>query len=193
MTSNNPQPKHKIRHYLLPILIGILLLAIDLIVKLIANRLLPWEQSVPTFIPGLEWYLTHNTGYHWIIGIIPNPLIWSISGMILVGLLTWSLFHQLDKEQDRFNRFIYRLLIPLLISSSGNVVEVLFTGKATDFFVFRPLPWPSNIADQYINLVIYIVLPVVLIRALIHWLQAKRNKSHNRKDETDNINQHPNP
>jgi lipoprotein signal peptidase len=62
----------------------------------------------------------------------------------------------------------------------GNVLEILFRGYATDFFIFRPFPWPSNICDQYINAILYIILPVIIIKSIIDHRREKRESKQNK-------------
>ena len=147
---------------------GALLLAVDFAIKAIANRTLPYQETVATALPFLHWYRTHNTGYHFILGNIGNHQLWAIIGLFFVILLIGLLSRSFLRERlSRSDRIIYMLLIPLMIGASGNVLEVLIMGHATDYFVFRPLPWPSNISDQYINAIIYIMMPIMIIKSIL--------------------------
>ncbi|MCK9484414.1 MAG: signal peptidase II [Candidatus Marinimicrobia bacterium] len=156
-------------------LIGAILLGIDFLTKGIANLNLPFQESVDTSLPFLSWFLTHNTGYHFIFGSISNQRIWAWLGIVLVVILGISLSRNLLKEKSsRFNRIILTAILSLIIGAAGNVIEVLIKGRATDFFVFHPFPWPSNLCDQYINAIIYIMLPITIIKSIIDWRQSKK-------------------
>jgi lipoprotein signal peptidase len=165
------------------IITGLVLLFIDLKVKSIANQQLALHQRVDTFIPVLDLYLTHNTGYHYIFGKIDNHQLWSLFGLAMGLILIASFSYSLLKEKtELFFLKIYAVILALTIGAMGNVLEILFSGKATDFFIFHPFPWPSNICDQYINAIIYIIIPVVLIKYIINWIR-ERNKKKEAKQE----------
>jgi len=159
---------------LMACLAGFMLLGIDFLIKALANRGLTLQSPRPTFLPFLELYLTHNRGYHFLFGEISNHRIWAISGIILVTLLVVLLIRSLYRERaSRGETHLYLVMIALMIGAAGNVLEVFFMGHATDYFIFHPFPWPSNIADQYINSIIYIILPVAII---VGWLERRRQR-----------------
>ncbi|MFP4548194.1 MAG: signal peptidase II [Fidelibacterota bacterium] len=155
-------------------LAGAVLLVIDLVVKYVANQTLLFQQRTDTGIKWLSFYLTHNTGYHYIFGEIKNHKLWSIFGLIMLTVLLVSLTRSLLHEKERIYKRIYTVILMLTAGAGGNVLEILFTGKATDFFVLEPFPWPSNICDQYINAIIYIVMPVMLITLFINRKKSKQ-------------------
>lgn len=154
-------------------LAGALLLVIDFVVKYVANQQLPFQQRIDTGIKWLSFYLTHNTGYHYIFGEIENHTLWSLFGLAMLIVLLVSLTRSLLHEKAPFYKRIYAVILTLTVGAGGNVLEILYTGKATDFFVLEPFPWPSNICDQYINAIIYIVMPVMIIHLI---LNRKKNK-----------------
>ncbi len=156
---------------------GIILLAIDFITKAITNLYLPFQKGVKTFLPFLMLYRTHNTGYHYIFGNIGNHKLWAILGIVLVSFLIYSISRSLLKEQkSTADQKILSALISLMIGATGNVLEVLFFKRATDFFIFHPFPWPSNISDQYINAILYIMLPIIIIKSIVDWKRHKKSK-----------------
>lgn len=160
-----------------PYLVGVVLLVIDFITKVIANLYLPFQESVKTFLPFLLLYRTHNTGYHYLLGEIGNHKLWAILGIVLVSFLIYSISHSLVKEpKSKADRKILSTLISLMIGATGNVLEVLFLKRATDFFIFHPFPWPSNISDQYINAILYIILPIIIIKSIFDWKRHRENK-----------------
>ncbi|PIS27152.1 MAG: hypothetical protein COT43_11955 [Candidatus Marinimicrobia bacterium CG08_land_8_20_14_0_20_45_22] len=159
------KPKNKLA-YLYPVFGGIGLLLIDIFVKSVANRLLPFQTRVETWIPFLHFFRTYNTGYHFIFGEIGNQQIWAYSGIILVIFLIFTLYRSLIKETyDRSGFVIFSIILSLTIGATGNVLEILFFHHATDFFIVSPFPWPSNICDQYINSIIFIMLPIFFIKS----------------------------
>ena len=154
---------------------GILLLVIDLVIKFIINHTLPYQEQIGTFLPFLKFFRTHNTGYHFIFGVIENHKLWAGFGVVMVAILIFSLSYSILKENHPpFYRNIYAIIMALTIGASANVWEILFSGRATDFFVLDPFPWPSNICDQYINAIIYLMLPAILIKSFIDWREHKK-------------------
>ncbi len=159
--------KQNQRYLMFSYLAGLLLLTLDLVVKYIANSYLVFHQRVESGIKGLNFFLTHNTGYHYIFGEIENHQLWATFGLIMLVFLLFSLTRSLIKEKALFYKKLYAIILMLTVGAGGNVVEILVTKKATDFFILAPFPWPSNICDQYINGIIYIVIPVMLVKSLI--------------------------
>lgn len=157
---------------------GIGLLGLDGLTKLLANRLLPFEKTVSTFIPVLLLYRTHNIGYHFLFGAIRNHFLWAVAGLIIVTFLIASLIRSILKEDfDPKLRLFYAILLSLTIGATGNVIEIILYGHATDFFILRPFPWPSNLCDQFINAIIYILLPTILIKSYLDHRRHKRTQS----------------
>ena len=153
---------------------GVFLLLIDFVTKYLANQSLIFHQRTDTYFKGLNFYLTHNTGYHYIFGDIKNHKLWSIFGLVMLAILLFSLTKSLLKEENKFYKKLYSIILTLTVGAGGNVLEILFTKKATDFFILHPFPWPSNICDQYINTIIYVIMPIILIRVFLD--KKKENK-----------------
>jgi len=167
----------KLKTVLIPIAGGIILLLLDFLIKNIANHNLPYQQKVATDLPFFFLFLTHNTGYHYIFGEINNHTLWAIFGVAVVCFLVFSLLRSLLKEDHgKFYQRIYTLILALMIGASANVWEILFYGYATDYFVFTPLPWPSNLCDQYINLILWIIMPILVIKSILDWWQQHQKK-----------------
>jgi len=164
----------------IPILIGFALLGIDAITKWIANVSLPVEQPVSTTLPFWNWYLTYNEGYHYIFGELAHFRIIQTVGLIAVIGLIWIMAKQRSElpPGDAHHK-LFGVYISLLIGATGNPWETLLLGRVTDYFVFTPLPWPSNLADQYINLAIYIFLPIWIILSI---LESRRKKKAENND-----------
>jgi len=167
--------KSRKKHLSIAVIIGIFLIGVDFFSKFLANKMIPYHTSLDSQIPFLKFYLTHNTGYHYIFGKIDNHLLWALFGLTVGAILIGSMIYSLLK--DKLNNFyikIYSIVLTLTIGAMGNVIEILFTGKATDFFLIRPFPWPTNVCDQYINAILYIILPIILIRHLYIWIKEKK-------------------
>lgn len=172
--------KQKKITYFYPVFAGAVLLVLDFLTKNAASRCLPFQETVKTFLPNLFLFRTYNTGYHFIFGEIANQKIWAYSGIVLVAFLIYSLYRSLIKEtHDRGNFINLSIILSLTIGATGNLLEILFLSRATDFFIFRPFPWPSNLCDQYINAIIFIMLPVIIIKS---FFDKKREKEAKRDD-----------
>ena len=172
------------KYFIIAVITGLVLLFIDLQVKSICNTRLALHQRVDTAIPGLDLYLTHNTGYHYIFGKIDNHKLWSLFGLVMGLVLMSSFSYSIFKEKDEpFFIKMYAVVLALTIGAMANVIEILFTGKATDYFIFHPFPWPSNICDQYINAIIYIIIPVVFIRYIIKKVKNKANHKEIKQEQ----------
>ncbi len=166
---------------------GLFLLFIDFITKYLANSRLPFEKLTATFLPFLMLYRTHNTGYHFIFGVIENHFIWALAGLVFVTILLFSLARSIIKDNlDRGHLVIYSVIMSMTIGAIGNVMEILFSGYATDFFIFKPFPWPSNLCDQYINGILYIILPITIIKSIIDHRRQKAAKD-DQNDLSDKI------
>ncbi len=92
----------------------------------------------------------------------------------MLTILIFSLTKSVIAEKDKFYKKLYSIILALTLGAGGNVIEILFTKKATDFFLFSPFPWPSNICDQYINTIIYVIMPIMLIKLFLD----KKNKKN---------------
>ena len=177
--------KKRKRYLIIAIIIGLILLFADLQIKKIANQQLPLDRLRKTPVSFVDFYLTHNTGYHYIFGEIKNHKLWSLFGLTMGIILMASISHSILKEKtSKFIISIYTIVLTLTIGAMGNVLEILFTGKATDYFIFHPFPWPSNLCDQYINAIIYIIIPILLVHYIINWFRKKK-----KTQEVNQINQ----
>jgi len=160
--------RKRLKHLLIAILVGFVLLSTDLGIKKIANNALEYNRVVNTGLPFLKLYLTHNKGYHYIFGKIPNHKLWSIGGLVFISFILVSIIKAIIKDKlGKTDYILYLIIVSLIIGATGNVWEIIFTGKATDYFIFKPFPWPSNLCDQYINAIQFIILPFYLIRLII--------------------------
>lgn len=171
---------NRLKQSKIPLSIGLVLLGIDALTKWIANVALPFEQPVETVLPFWKWYRTFNEGYHYIFGEMAHFRVTQTLGLIavlvLIGIMTKQ---RTELQKGDPNRRLFGAYITLLIGATGNPWETLFFGRVTDFFVFTPLPWPSNMADQYINLAIYIFLPIWLFISFREWREEKKAQRTN--------------
>ena len=128
----------------------LLLIALDLISKLMAEQYLEFGQSVP-LIPILDFFLVYNSGIAFSILDINNKILsfgLSILGLLIVGYL--NALYRVQKSS------IYQVSFILIISGAmGNILDRLADGVVTDFlylhignisfFVF-------NLADAFISI-----------------------------------------
>lgn len=165
----------KFKYSLGSILTGIFLFALDWGTKWWANTNLPYQRPVHTWTSLWTWYRTFNKGYHYLFGELQHFRLTQTLGLIAVIILIYMMVgRKADLSKNDPNRRIFGGYIALLIGAIGNPLETLVFGRVTDFFVFSPLPWPSNLADQYINLAIYVLLPIWLIIAFREWRAKKK-------------------
>jgi lipoprotein signal peptidase len=145
--------------------LGFLLLAVDFTTKAIAVATLPLDRRLPTFLPFLHWRLTYNTGSHYLFGSIGEriPYRWTMG---VAAILVCGLVVLLAREGHRMRpsrwRAVQWLMVGFLIGALGNALEVVVLGRATDFFMLDPFPWPANLADQWVNATIFVLLPLSL-------------------------------
>lgn len=166
-----------IRESRIPIFGGFVLLGLDFLTKWIANITLPVQDTVNTALSFWKWYLTYNRGYHYIFGEMANfRLIQSLGLIAVIVLIGMMIRKRADLAPGDINRKLFAGYIALLIGATGNPWETLVLGRVTDFFVFTPLPWPSNLADQYINIAIYILLPIWVVISYLEWRQEKNTR-----------------
>ncbi len=143
--------------------LGLLLLAVDWCTKLIASARLPLDRLVPTALPFFSWRLSYNTGSHYLLGPvgewIPYRLLMGIAG---TGVAVLAAF--LARETRRLPasplRTVQWLTVAGLVGALGNALEVVTIGRATDFFMIHPFPWPANLCDQFVNAVVFVLLPL---------------------------------
>ncbi len=164
----------------IPVFIGSLLLGIDFLTKWIANVVLSVESTVHTALPFWKWYLTYNEGYHYIFGELAHFRVTQTVGLIAVLVLIWIMARQrADLHPGNPHRVLFGIYISLLIGATGNPWETLVLGRVTDYFIFTPLPWPSNLADQYINLAIYVFMPLWIVLSI----RESRKKKKAREED----------
>jgi glycosyltransferase involved in cell wall biosynthesis/lipoprotein signal peptidase len=143
--------------------LGLLLLAIDFTTKAIARGYLPPERLVRTAVPFFSWRLAYNTGSHYLLGSIgdwiPYRWVMAVAGAAVIAL-TVFLAHEVHRMPSSRVRTVQWLMVACLIGALGNALEVALSGRATDFFMIHPFPWPSNLCDQFVNATVFVLLPL---------------------------------
>ncbi|MBN1316818.1 MAG: signal peptidase II, partial [Anaerolineales bacterium] len=156
------------------ILLGLFLLAVDFTTKTVADTQLALDVRVPTAIPFLSWRLAYNTGSHYLLGSIgdyvPYRLVMGIAAIGVVGLTAYTMREIYRMAATPF-RTVQWFLVAFLIGALGNAIEVVLRGRATDFFMIRPFPWPANLCDQFVNIAVFVLLPISIF---LGWRDANR-------------------
>lgn len=146
--------------------LGLLLLAIDFTTKAIARGHLPPERLVRTPLPFFSWRLAYNTGSHYLLGSIgdwiPYRVMMALAGTAVVAL-TVLMAREVHRMPSSRLRTVQWLMVATLTGALGNALEVVLSGRATDFFMIHPFPWPANLCDQYVNATVFVLLPLSLI------------------------------
>jgi len=146
--------------------LGLFLLLVDFTSKIVANAVLPLDRLVGTPVPFFSWRLTYNTGSHYLLGpvgdFIPYRVMMGIAGVAVLVLIFFLAREVRGLAPSRL-RSVQLLMIAGLIGSLGNALEVIAIGRATDFFMIHPFPWPANLCDQFVNVTVFVLLPLSLI------------------------------
>ena len=172
---NLESPTHKSRLSIpAAIAFGLLLLSVDFAAKSIADARLPLNQLVRTPLPFFSWRLTYNTGSHYLLGavgeVIPYRLMMGIAMAAVLGLIAY-MARETHHMPPSPLRTVQWFIVAGLIGALGNALEVLVRGRATDYFMIHPFPWPANLCDQFVNAVIFVLLPLSMIlswRSTVH-------------------------
>ncbi len=145
--------------------LGALLLLIDFAAKTVARNSLPPDQQVRTALPIFSWRLAFNTGSHYLLGSIGDwiPYRWMMAaaGLAVAGLVIFLAREVHHMPASRL-RTVQWLMVATLIGALGNALEVVLSGRATDFFMIQPFPWPANLCDQFVNATVFVLLPLSL-------------------------------
>lgn len=145
--------------------IGIGLFALDWAAKALAERSLVFgAEPIPSPIPFISWYLSYNEGYHYIFGALgPYRWIAGASLALAAGMVAYLLRWAGQMERTAPARKVVVVMATLLVGALSNPVEILLRGHATDFFRVRGFPWTANLCDQYVNLIVYVLTPILLV------------------------------
>jgi len=127
-----------------------LLVAVDLVVKYIAEQSLNFGQPVP-LIPILDFLLVFNSGIAFSILDFNNSFL--SFGLSFIGLLIVGYLHLLYKnEESQINRIS---LILIISGALGNILDRLTDGVVTDFLFFHVGDtsfFIFNFADAFISI-----------------------------------------
>jgi len=145
--------------------IGIVLFALDWTAKTVAERSLIYgAPPISSPIPLISWYLSYNEGYHYIFGALgPYRWIAGASLVLAVGMVVYLLHWAGQMDATASARKVVLVMATLLVGALSNPVEILLRGHATDFFRVRGFPWTANLCDQYVNLIVYVLTPILLV------------------------------
>ncbi|GAB4506255.1 MAG: hypothetical protein Kow00123_03930 [Anaerolineales bacterium] len=145
--------------------IGVGLFALDWAAKAVAERSLVFgAEPIPSPIPFVSWYLSYNEGYHYIFGALgPYRWIAGASLVLAVGMVAYLLRWAGQMDATAPARKVVLVMATLLVGALSNPVEILLRGHATDFFRVRGFPWTANLCDQYVNLIVYVLTPILLV------------------------------
>lgn len=165
--------------------VGLSLLALDAATKFAAVRLLTeGAPPVPSPIPFVTWYLSYNTGYHYLLGnLAAFRVVFGAAMVLAVGTLVY-LLHVLGRpSSSRIQRTLLIIVATLLIGALGNPIEVVARGYATDFFRVTGFPWTANLCDQYVNLIVYVLMPLLVIVTLVEERRLRRHQPHSTESQ----------
>ena len=151
--------------------VGVGLFVLDWAAKATAERtLMLGVDPIPAPIPLISWYLSYNRGYHYIFGQMgPYRWIAGVSFVLAAGMVIYLLHWAGQMERAAPARRIVVAMSALLVGALSNPAEILLRGHATDFFRVAGFPWTANLCDQYVNLIVYILTPILLLMILKGW------------------------
>ena len=151
--------------------IGVGLFALDWAAKSTAERTLALgADPIPAPIPLISWYLSYNRGYHYVFGQLgPYQWIAGVSFVLAAGMVVYLLHWAGDIHRTSPVRKIVLVMSALLIGALSNPAEIILRGHATDFFRVAGFPWTANLCDQYVNLIVYVLTPILLFMILKGW------------------------
>ncbi len=116
-------------------------------------------------MPFFSWRLAYNTGSHYLLGSIGDwiPYRWmmAVAGAAVVGLAVF-MAREVHRMPPSRMRTVQWLMVASLMGALGNAIEVVVSGRATDFFMIHPFPWPANLCDQFVNATVFVLLPLSL-------------------------------
>jgi len=161
VTSSKPQPLLSVPSpfwlspFRLPLVLAVLVLALDQWTKLLVLQKLELGEARPVFDSFFHLVHYRNTGAAW--GMFQGKtFLLGILSMVILVAMVWKFSHLVEGRRER------ALALGLVIGGTlGNLYDRLFRGEVVDFllFFFREFRWPAfNIADAAIcfGVVVYV-------------------------------------
>ncbi len=158
---------------IIPIILAVVLIAVDQITKYIALTSLKPVGSI-TFIDGfMDFTFVENRGAAF--GIL-NGKTWLL--LLLAAVICVVLVVAMKRMPDtRKYRWLKWTLMLILAGAVGNIIDRLIRGYVVDFFEFTFITWPVfNMAD------IYVVVGTVVMALLVLFV-IKEDEGKNDKEE----------
>jgi lipoprotein signal peptidase len=149
--------------------VGVVLLGLDALTKAAAVRfLVDGAPPARSPIPFIQWYLSYNSGYHYLLGNLASfRVVFGAAMVLAIGMLVYLLHILGHPTGSPLQRKLLVVVSTLLVGALGNPIEVVSHGYATDFFRVSGLPWTANLCDQYVNLIVYVLMPLLVIVTLV--------------------------
>jgi lipoprotein signal peptidase len=161
------------------LVVGLVFLALDGLTKFLAVRVLTeGAEPIPSPFPFIRWYLSYNSGYHYILGNLASfRLVFGLAMVLAIAMLVYLLVSLGRPSGSHAQRGLLIAVTTLLVGALGNPIEVVATGHATDFFRVSGFPWTANLCDQYVNLIVYVLMPILLVVTLVEDRRVRRDQN----------------
>lgn len=174
------QTKASSHRWIIP-LVAILALVFDALSKNWARNKLITGDAYP-FIPGVSFFLTHNTGAAFSLGAGNSFLMTALASVVTLSLVAWVL-----KRESSMVSNVERAGLGFLFGGAcGNLLDRFSQGQVTDFIEFTFINFPVfNCADVFIDIGIGLILIAMLSE------KSSQTNSEN-SDSNDSENSGPN-
>ena len=149
----NPEAKAKSHKWIIP-LVATLCLIFDGASKDWARHKLIAGDAYP-FVPGISFFLTHNTGAAFSLGAGNSYLMTALASVVTLCLVAWVL-----KRESKLVSNVERIGLGFLFGGAcGNLFDRFSQGRVTDFIEFTFINFPVfNCADIFIDIGIGLIL-----------------------------------
>jgi|688.fasta_scaffold276598_2 signal peptidase II len=154
MSSETKASSHR---WIIP-LVAISALVFDALSKNWARNKLITGDAYP-FIPGVSFFLTHNTGAAFSLGAGNSFLMTALASVVTLSLVAWVL-----KRESSMVSNVERAGLGFLFGGAcGNLLDRFSQGQVTDFIEFTFINFPVfNCADVFIDIGIGLILIAML-------------------------------
>ncbi len=151
------EAKTKSHKWIIP-LVALLCLIFDALTKNWARNKLIAGDAYP-FIPGISFFLTHNTGAAFSLGAGNSYLMTGLASLVTLALVAWVL-----KREAKLVSKVERVGLGFLFGGAcGNLFDRFSQGRVTDFIEFTFINFPVfNCADIFIDVGIGLILIAML-------------------------------